>query len=114
MKFGIVFNFLSSIPVSYTHLFFVGKHPFHKFLVSLTEVEEHTLFAFLIQQFSAEVSTRSPVPVSYTHLSYRKTHDGASIGLDFGLKTYLTKSDGSKINSPLFFKRCLLYTSRCV
>lgn len=37
--------------------------------------------------------------------SYRKTHDGASIGLDFGLKTYLTKSDGSKINSPLFFKR---------
>lgn len=37
--------------------------------------------------------------------SYRKTHDGASIGLDFGLKTYLTKSDGSKIDSPLFFKR---------
>lgn len=25
--------------------------------------------------------------------SYRKTHDGASIGLDFGLKTYLTKSE---------------------
>ena len=37
--------------------------------------------------------------------SYRKTHDGASIGLDFGLKTYLTKSDGSKIDSPLFFKQ---------
>lgn len=37
--------------------------------------------------------------------SYRKTHDGASVGLDFGLKTYLTKSDGSKINSPLFFKQ---------
>jgi len=37
--------------------------------------------------------------------SYRKTHDGASIGLDFGLKTYLTKSDGSKIGSPLFFKQ---------
>lgn len=36
--------------------------------------------------------------------SYRKTHNGASIGLDFGLKTYLTKSDGSKIDSPLFFK----------
>lgn len=32
--------------------------------------------------------------------SYRKTHDGASIGLDFGLKTYLTKSDGSKIWYP--------------
>lgn len=37
--------------------------------------------------------------------SYRKTHDGASIGLDFGLKTYLTKSDGSKIDSPLFLKQ---------
>lgn len=37
--------------------------------------------------------------------SYRKTYDGASLGLDFGLKTYLTKSDGSKINSPLFFKQ---------
>ncbi len=37
--------------------------------------------------------------------SYRKTHDGASVGLDFGLKTYLTKSDGSDIASPLFFKR---------
>ena len=37
--------------------------------------------------------------------SYRKTHDGASIGLDFGLKTYLTKSDGGKIGSPLFFKQ---------
>nr|DAM95034.1 MAG TPA: endonuclease [Caudoviricetes sp.] len=37
--------------------------------------------------------------------SYRKTHDGASVGLDFGLKTYLTKSDGSEIASPLFFKR---------
>lgn len=37
--------------------------------------------------------------------SYRKTYDGASVGLDFGLKTYLTKSDGSKIDSPLFFKQ---------
>lgn len=37
--------------------------------------------------------------------SYRKTYDGAFVGLDFGLKTYLTKSDGSKINSPLFFKQ---------
>ena len=34
----------------------------------------------------------------------RKTHNGASIGLDFGLKTYLTGSDGTKIESPRFFK----------
>lgn len=37
--------------------------------------------------------------------SYRKTYDGASVGLDFGLKIYLTKSDGNKIWSPLFFKQ---------
>lgn len=37
-------------------------------------------------------------------LSYRKTHNGASIGLDFGLKTYLTASDGNNVVSPLFFK----------
>lgn len=36
--------------------------------------------------------------------SYRKTHNGASVGLDFGLKTYLTASDGNNIISPLFFK----------
>lgn len=36
--------------------------------------------------------------------SYRKTHNGASVGLDFGLKTYLTASDGNNVVSPLFFK----------
>lgn len=35
---------------------------------------------------------------------YRKTHDGASVGIDFGLKTYLNMSDGTKIDNPLFFK----------
>lgn len=34
-----------------------------------------------------------------------KTHDGASVGLDFGLKTYLTCSDGTQIVSPLFFNK---------
>lgn len=33
-----------------------------------------------------------------------KTHDGASIGIDFGLKTYMTLSDGTKINNPQFLK----------
>ena len=35
---------------------------------------------------------------------YRKTHDGASVGIDFGLKTYLTLSDGMKIQNPQFLK----------
>ena len=30
---------------------------------------------------------------------------GKTAGFDFGLKTYLTASDGTKIQSPLFFKR---------
>lgn len=35
----------------------------------------------------------------------RKTRNGASVGLDFGLKTYLTSSDGTKIENPRFFKQ---------
>ena len=35
---------------------------------------------------------------------YRKTRKGASVGMDFGLKTYLTLSDGTRIENPQFFK----------
>ena len=38
---------------------------------------------------------------------YGKTHDGAAVGIDFGLKTYLTLSDGTRIQSPQFLKRNL-------
>lgn len=38
---------------------------------------------------------------------YRKTHNGASVGIDFGLKMYLTMSDGSEYSNPLFFKQYL-------
>ena len=37
----------------------------------------------------------------------RKSHDGASVGMDFGLKTYLTLSDGRRIENPLFLKQGL-------
>jgi len=37
--------------------------------------------------------------------NYRKTHNGASVGMDFGLKTYLTLSDGKTEVAPLFFKK---------
>lgn len=33
-----------------------------------------------------------------------KSLEGASVGMDFGLKTYLTLSDGTRIENPLFFK----------
>ena len=38
---------------------------------------------------------------------YGKTHDGASVGIDFGLKTYLTLSDGQRIENPQFLKQRL-------
>jgi putative transposase len=41
---------------------------------------------------------------SYTR---RKSHEGASVGMDFGLKTYLTLSDGTKVENPQFLKQDL-------
>lgn len=38
---------------------------------------------------------------------HRKTLEGASVGMDFGMKTYLTMSDGNKIDNPEFLKRSL-------
>lgn len=38
---------------------------------------------------------------------YRKSHNGASIGVDFGLKNYITISDGTIIDNPEFFKKSL-------
>jgi len=36
--------------------------------------------------------------------SIGKSHNGASVGIDFGLKTYMTLSDGTKIKNPQFLK----------
>ena len=38
---------------------------------------------------------------------YGKTHNGASVGIDFGLKTYLTLSDGQTVENPQFLKHNL-------
>ena len=38
---------------------------------------------------------------------YRKSHNGASVGIDFGIKTYMTLSDGSHIENPEFLKHSL-------
>ena len=35
---------------------------------------------------------------------YHKTHDGAMVGIDFGLKTFLTLSDGNSVQNPEFHK----------
>ena len=39
--------------------------------------------------------------------SSNTTHDGAVVGIDFGLKTYLTLSDGRSYENPQFFKQTL-------
>ena len=39
--------------------------------------------------------------------SYSKTHNGATVGIDFGLKTYLTLSDGETVNNPQYLKHAL-------
>ena len=38
---------------------------------------------------------------------YGKSHNGASIGMDFGLKIYLTLSNAEKISNPQFLKKSL-------
>lgn len=39
--------------------------------------------------------------------TYAKTHDGASVGVDFGLKTYMTVSDGTVVKNPQYLKQSL-------
>ena len=38
---------------------------------------------------------------------YTKSRNGASVGIDFGLKTYMTLSTGERINNPQFLKKDL-------
>ena len=36
---------------------------------------------------------------------YAKSHNGASVGIDFGLKTFMTFSDGERLTHPQFLKK---------
>lgn len=47
-----------------------------------------------------------------TPKTYAKTHNGASVGIDFGLKTYMTLSNGEKLQHPQFLKRDLKKLSK--
>lgn len=42
----------------------------------------------------------------------RKSHNGASVGIDFGLKKYMTLSDGSTVENPQFLKNGLRQLQR--
>lgn len=43
---------------------------------------------------------------------YTKTHNGACVGMDFGLKSYLTLSDGTVISNPQYLKQSLNKVSK--
>lgn len=43
---------------------------------------------------------------------YTKSHNGASVGIDFGLKTYMTFSNGEKLTHPQFLKKDLKTLSK--
>lgn len=44
--------------------------------------------------------------------SIGKTHNGASVGIDFGLKKYMTMSDGTTVDNPQFLKSGLCQLQR--
>ena len=44
--------------------------------------------------------------------SYGKTLKGASVGIDFGLKVYMTMSDGTEVENPQFLKSNLIELRR--
>ncbi|MBQ2092393.1 MAG: transposase [Clostridia bacterium] len=44
--------------------------------------------------------------------SIGKTHNGASVGIDFGLKKYMTMSDGTTVDNPQFLKSGLRQLQR--
>ena len=44
--------------------------------------------------------------------SIGKTHNGASVGIDFGLKKYMTLSDGTAVDNPQFLKSGLRQLQR--
>lgn len=50
---------------------------------------------------------------SKSNKTYEKSRNGASVGVDFGLKTYMTLSNGESIQSPLFFSRYQKKIKKC-
>lgn len=83
----------------------------------LNSIKQHFQFSYS-RPWEGQVKQirirRSPLGEYYLYIvtdavaqPRRKTHDGASVGMDFGLKTYLTLSDGTKIDNPLFLRQGL-------
>lgn len=70
---------------------YVGVGAIKNVAVKRTPLGEYFMYLFI---------EAKPEPVG-------KTHHGASVGIDFGLKTYMTLSNGERIQSPRYLKQAL-------
>lgn len=86
-------------------------------VLTIRKIKKHYKFSLSrpyegVGKIKAVIVKRSPLGEYYIILSIDaegkpigKTHNGASVGIDFGLKTYMTLSDGKSIQSPRFLKQ---------
>ena len=101
---------------------FVFKQAGYRFngnTVLVTIGKRRVLYKFSrSRQYEGNIKTvgfhRSPLGEYYVVITtdgtpkhYGKSHKGASVGVDFGLKSYLTLSDGRKIGNPQYMKASL-------
>lgn len=79
----------------------LNKHfKFYKHREFKGKIKRVTLYRNRINYYIIVLTDSEPVP-------YRKSHNGASIGIDFGLKNYITISNGTIINNPEYYKTTL-------
>ena len=91
-----------------------GGYKINANIFAINSIKQHFQFSYS-RPYEGKVKNvrikRSPLGEYYLYIvtdavahPYGKSHDGASVGMDFGLKTYLTMSDGTRIENPLFLK----------
>ena len=109
---GIIYNTaLTIIPAHYTETGkLLDKYELQKQLRDLRNADENRHWRYvgirtvtvkrnILGEFFVYVTTDSPVTM-------REARDGrGEVGMDFGLRTFLTLSDGTVIRSPEFFRQ---------
>ena len=98
----------------YSFLFKQGGFKIDGNKIRINKISKTYKFS-LSREYHGNVKTvkfkRSPLGEYYIIITtdavgktYGKTHNGASVGIDFGLKTYMTMSDGNIVKNPQFLK----------
>ena len=94
-----------------------GGYSLNGNVLTINKIKKHYKFSLSrpyvgVGRIKTVTVKRSPLGEYYIVLSIEaegkpigKTHNGASVGIDFGLKTYMTLSDGTRIQSPRFLKQ---------